>query len=182
MNTPLRLLLTLCVLLAIAPAARASGGQPGAYIGLHVQGEEHESTKFVVPSTVDGQQYFFRISPDVSARHFNAFRAFPAPDGSYGVILHLSEPGQRAMDIMTRTNRGRLMRTIVNGKVVGTLRIDSDVTDGRFVIWSGLDAPDLKLMAKKLKRLDVPAPGERGGEPEQKKRWKWKKRSNAGES
>jgi hypothetical protein len=162
MNSLLRLLFIVTAFMA-APAVMASGGSPGAYIGLHVQGEEYEGPKFVVPSTVDGQQFFFRITPDVSARHFKAFRAFPADDGSYGVVLYLSEPGLRAMNIMTQTNRGRLMRTIVNGRVVGTLKIDGDVQDGKFVIWSGLDAPDLKLMAKKMKRLDIPAPGERDG-------------------
>lgn len=170
MNRLLRLLLCAITLVVAAPSLYASGGSPGAYIGLHVQGEEYEGSKFVVPSQVDGKPYFFRVVPDVSARHFKAFRAFPAEDGSFGVILYLSENGQRAMDIMTQTNRGRLMRTIVNGRVVGTLTIDGDVRDGKFVIWSGLDAPDLKLMSKKLKRMDVPAPGERSGEPEKKKR------------
>jgi hypothetical protein len=169
MNRLLRLLFAAIALMA-CPLLHASGGSPGAYIGLHVQGDEYEGPKFVVPSQVDGKPAFFRIVPDVSARHFKAFRAFPAEDGSFGVILYMSENGQRAMDIMTQTNRGRLMRTIVNGRVVGTLRIDNDVRDGKFVIWSGLDAPDLKLMSKKMKRMDVPAPGERSGEPGKKKK------------
>ncbi len=170
MNRLLRLLIRALTFVVAAPLLHASGGSPDAYIGLHAQGEEYEGPKFVVPSQAAGKPYFFRVVPDVSARHFKAFRAFPAEDGSFGVILHLSENGQRAMDIMTQTNRGRLMRTIINGRAVGTLTIDGDVRDGRLVVWSGLDAPDLKLMAKKLKRLDIPAPGERSGELEKKKK------------
>ena len=100
-------------------------------------------------------------------RHFEAFYAFVADNGSYGAALRLNEEGQRAMLVMCSTNGGRLARTIVNGKLLDVLRIDKPGQDGYFIVWGGLNADDLKLFSKKLRRLDSGVPGEI--EPKKKK-------------
>lgn len=151
----------LALLLATTFTASAGGKSAQAYIGLHVQGDEFEGAKFVKPNVINGETKYFRILPDVTTRHFSAFQAFMAEDGaSYGVALRLNDEGMRAMSVMCSTSQGRLARTIVNGKLLDIIHIDKAPTDGYLIAWSGLNAEDLKLLGKKLQRLDDGMPGE----------------------
>jgi hypothetical protein len=153
--------IVLCLLLLTA-VAPGSGKSSGPYIGLHVEGEEYEGPRMVRPGVINGEKKYFRISPEVVTRHFGAFYAFMAEDGaSYGAALRLNDEGRRAMAVMATNNFGRLARTIVNGKPLDVIRIDRPRDDGYFIIWGGLDAADLKLMSKKLDRLDEGLPGEK---------------------
>ncbi|HEX2749228.1 MAG TPA: hypothetical protein VHM91_14570 [Verrucomicrobiales bacterium] len=153
----------LSALLLLTSLAHAGNKSSGAYIGLHAEGDEVDGPKMVRPNVIDGQTHYFRISPELAIRHFDSFRAFTAEDGSsYGAALHLNDEGQRAMTVLCSTSRGRLARTIVNGKALDIIRIDRSGDDGFFIIWSGLSADDLKLIGKKLKRLDNGMPGEKG--------------------
>ena len=158
MKTALALLLSLFCLVS---GARAGGKSAGPYIGIHVQGDEYEGAKFVKPNVINGQTKFFRILPDVAARHFAAFQAFMAEDGaSYGVALRLNDEGERAMAVMCSTSQGRLARMIVNGKLLDIIHLDRAPADGYVIVWGGLDEGDLKLLSKKLRRLDGGMPGE----------------------
>lgn len=154
------LLSFLCASLFLTAAAHAGGKSSGLYVGIHAEGDEYDGPKMVRPNVINGKTVYFRISPEVVTRHFDAFQAFVADNGSYGAALRLNDEGQRAMLVMCSTNRGRLARTIVNGKALDVIRIDRPGEDGYFVVWSGLTAEDLKLMEKKLKRLDEGLPGE----------------------
>lgn len=157
----MKALLLLASLLCLLQPALAGGKSPQAYIGLHVEGDEYEGEKFVRPNTINGQVKFFRILPEVGTRHFSAFQAFMAEDGgSYGVALRLNDEGMRAMQVMCTNNQGRLARTIVNGKLLDIIKIDRVPADGYVIVWSGLGPEDLKVLGKKLKRLDSGMPGE----------------------
>lgn len=157
--------------LVLTGAAHGSGKSAGPYIGIHAEGDEHDGPKMVRPSVINGEKRFFRISPEVVTRHFEAFHAFVAEDGaSYGAALRLNEEGMRAMAVMISMNQGRLARTIVNGKALDILRIDRPGQDGYFIVWRGLDAADLQLIGKKLKRLDSGVPGENEKKEKKKKR------------
>jgi hypothetical protein len=159
------------LLLATVFTASAGGKSPGPYIGLHVQGDEYEGAKFVKPNTINGETKYFRILPDVTTRHFIAFQAFVAEDGaSYGAALRLNDEGMRAMNVMCSTSQGRLARTIVNGKLLDIIHINQAPGDGRVIVWGGLNEEDLKLMSKKLKRLDDGQPGEGQGKKKKKSR------------
>jgi hypothetical protein len=156
-------------LLFLAPA-HGSGKSAGPYIGIHAEGDEYDGPKMVRPDVINGKKRYFRISPEVVTRHFEAFHAFVADDGfSYGAALRLTEEGRRAMQVMVSSNRGRLARTIVNGKPRDLFVIENPGDDGYFIVWSGLNADDLKLLKKKLKRLDSGVPGE-DEKPKKKKK------------
>ncbi len=149
------------LILSLLQTAFAGSKTPPAYIGLHVEGDEFEGEKFVRPNTINGQVKYFRIMPEVGTRHFSAFQAFMAEDGgSYGVALKLNDEGMRAMQVMCTNNQGRLARTIVNGKLLDIIRIDRVPADGYLIVWSGLGPDDLKILGKKLRRLDDGMPGE----------------------
>lgn len=159
------------LLLATVFTASAGGKSPGPYIGIHVQGDEFEGSKFVKPNTVNGETKFFRILPDVTTRHFSAFQAFVSEDGaSYGAALRLNDEGVRAMNVMCSTSQGRLARTIVNGKLLDVIHIDKSPADGYVIVWGGLNEADLQLMSKKLQRLDQGLPGEDTGKKRKKSR------------
>lgn len=155
------LLRLLCLFLMVQAPVIAGGSSPAPYIGIHVQGEEYEGSKFVVPNQVNGKTIYFRISPDVVTRHFESFHAFVSEDAaSFGAALKMNDEGMRAMELMCTVSRGRLARTIVNGRALEVLRVDRPGNDGYFIIWSGLTHEDIKLFSKKLKRLDSGLPGE----------------------
>ena len=158
----MKIVLALAALLSLSAIPASAGGKsPGPYIGIHVQGEEYEGAKFVKPNTINGETKYFRILPDVTTRHFSSFQAFVAEDGaSYGAALRLNDEGVRAVSVMCSSSQGRLARTIVNGKLLDIIHIDRVPADGVIVVWGGLNEEDLKLMSKKLRRLDDGQPGE----------------------
>lgn len=150
----LRMLLPLIAAAAIS--SHAGSKAPGVQITFHPEGEESDGPRMVMPDiTQDGQRHYFRISPEISIKHLHAYYAFPAQDGvSWGVALRLNEEGRRAHQILTTTYGGKLVRTVVNGRAVDTLRVDQAPDDGWIMIWRGLTPEDLKLMDTKLKKLE----------------------------
>jgi hypothetical protein len=141
--------------------AWAAGKNNGPFIAIHPEGREDEGQRMVRPDEVGGEVRWFRISPEVSGRHFAGYTPFRAEDGvSYGAVLFLNDEGARAIQVLCTTFQGKLGRIIVNSRPVDTIRIDRPPTDRRVIIWSGLTAEDLKAFDKsgKLKRV--------GGNPE----------------
>ena len=136
-------------------SAQAGSKAPGLYIGFHAEGAEEEGPKFVRPDVVGGEKHFFRISPELVARHFDGFYPFSAEDGTAGVALHLTVEGQRAYEVMCSTNQGRLLRAIVGNTAVDVVKVDGTASkDGYIVIWRGMTDDHFVLMEKKMKRLD----------------------------
>lgn len=144
--------LLFCILL-VPSLGLSAGKTKGPFIGMHPEGGENEGQRMVRPDSVGGRKVWFRISPEVSGRHFGGYAPFAASDGTFGVALQLKEEGMRAVQIMCSTYPGKLARIIVNGRPVDTLRIDKPPTDGRIIIWSGLSRADLLLFDKSMKRF-----------------------------
>ncbi len=148
-----------CLLLVLglmSGGALAAGKNNGPFISIHPEGSEDEGRRMVRPDEVGGQQRWFRISPEVSGRHFSGYTAFLSEDGSsYGAALYLNDEGARALLVMCSTFQGKLGRIIVNGRPVDTVRIDRAPADRRIIIWSGLTKDDFKAFdkSKKLSRI-----------------------------
>lgn len=155
----------------LATVALGGGKSPGPYIGIHVEGDQTDGPKMVRPGVINGKEHYFRISPEVVTRHFEAFHAFVSEDGaSYGAALRMNDEGRRAMQVMVSLNQSRLARTIVNGRPLDIIRVNRAGDDGYFIVWSGLGPEDIKLFSKKLKRLDSGVPGENEKKPKEKKK------------
>lgn len=140
----------------------ASGGvwaaskNQGPFIAIHPEGSKDEGQRMVRPEELGGEVRWFRISPEVSGRHFAGYTPFRAEDGTtFGAVLFLNDEGARAIQVLCSTFQGKLGRIIVNGRPVDTIRIDRPPTDRRVVIWSGLSVEDFKAFDKsgKLKRV-----------------------------
>lgn len=153
------LLLLVLALAAVAPPCHAGGKSPGLYIGFHPEGEESEGPRLVRPDTVGGKKRWFRISPELSTRHFRAYTPFLSEDGAtWGAALQLTEEGERAARGLAANFSGRLVRIVVNGRSVDTVLIDRHPEDGYMIIWRGLTAKDFELMNRKLRRIGGEAP------------------------
>ena len=154
-----RLFRFVMLLLLLPCAVQAGSKSPPVYIGFHGEADANDNPKMVRSEVIDGEPFTFRLSPDISTRHFSAFHSFPAADGSLGVALKLNEQGLIAHQMLVTSTRGRLVRIVVNGRAVDVQRVTGTRRfDGYLVVWQGLTEADLKLMEKKLRRLDAPEP------------------------
>ena len=99
----------------------AAAKNKGPFIGMHPEGSEEEGPRMVRPDTVGGQKRWFRMSPEVSGRHFGGYTPFAAADGNgMGALLYLNEEGMRAAMVMCSTFNGKLARILVNGRTLRT--------------------------------------------------------------
>lgn len=147
------------IMVLLTSAAHAGGKSKPLYIGFHSEADATDNPKMIKQEVIDGEVYAFHISPDLVTRHFSAFHTFYADDGTMGAALRLNEAGLQAYQVMISMVRGKLTRVIVNGRPVDIQRITAPKRfDGYMIIWKGLNEEDVKLMAKKLKRLDAPPP------------------------
>lgn len=157
-----RLITILSLALSLATGGLfAAAKNNGPFIAIHPEGNQSEGQRMVRPETVGGKTRWFRISPEVSGRHFGSYSAFPAEDGvSYGAVLYLNDEGARSIQVLCSTFQGKLARIIVNGKPVELIRIDRAPQDRKVVIWSGLTAADFKAFDKsgKMTRAGGEAP------------------------
>lgn len=139
----------------------AAGKNTGPFIAIHPEGAEDEGQRMVRPDEQGGETRWYRISPEVSGRHFSGYTPFLSEDGiTYGAALYLNDEGTRAVQVMCSTFQGKLARIIVNGRPVDTVRIDRAPRDRRIIIWSGLTPEDFKAFEKsrKLKRVGGESP------------------------
>lgn len=121
-------------------------------ITFHVQGEGHEGA-FVQKDPSLGEDIFFRKVPVLTHNEMKFFYPFLSADGqTYGAVFPLSTAGQQRLATLKVTEPGRLLRAVVNGVPVDTLRVDSDGPSEAIVIWRGLDEKVFKLFEKKLQR------------------------------
>ena len=139
----------------------AAGKNSGPFIAIHPEGSQDEGQRMVRPDEQGGETRYYRISPEVSGRHFSGYAPFLSEDGiTYGAALYLNDEGTRAVQVMCSTFQGKLARIIVNGRPVDTVRIDRAPRDRRIIIWSGLTPEDFKAFEKsrKLKRVGGESP------------------------
>lgn len=94
-------------------------------------------------------KYYNRM-PILSLKHCDKFRSFINPDGSYGIVIYLKEEYRNRLYSTTIEHQGRNLLPIVNGLAFEPTYIDRGITDGKLVIWNGLNGYDLKRLADNL--------------------------------
>ncbi len=109
-----------------------------------------EGAGFVVH--YDGR-YYTRL-PMLRLDHFEKFRSFVNPDGSYGVVLYVKKEYRTRLYTATSTNVGRYMLPVFNGLAFKRMKITEPVLDGQLVIWEGLNGYDLKQLGEVLTPVD----------------------------
>jgi len=74
--------------------------------------------------------------------------AIEAPNG--GVILGLNQAGKHSLETVTRTEMGKTLVVILNGRVVYAAEIDMPMSSGRFLIPGGLEETDVIMLKNHL--------------------------------
>ena len=101
-----------------------------------------------------GRELVISKVPTISELDVVGFQAYPAADGTYGVLFHLNDHGKLALDTLSVERRGSTLIVLVNGRLVGELQIDRRVSDGKLYIAAGLTAQDVELMKKDWRPLN----------------------------
>lgn len=165
---PMRNIATLLVLLlacATAPVASASGKkEQKTSITFHMQGDESDNPKMIVPQMVNGKKLFFRRVPEISTKDIVSFAPFPAADGEYGIVIRLKESAANRISAVSTANQGRWLLALVSGRVCDAVLIDKPVSDARLVIWKRITAEDIALFDQTIPRI---------GKENEKKKKSW---------
>lgn len=130
--------------------ASAGARQRHCTLRVHAEANAQDGTAFstAVRSQFSGKKVTIEKMPALSEQDVVAFRAYPAADGTYGVLLQFDEHGKLALDALSIERRGSFLFIFVNGRPVTELQVDRRVTDGKIYLPSGLSAGDIELMRK----------------------------------
>ncbi len=133
----------------------ADAGRPHCTLRVHTLANAQDGAPFSTPlsaGTVAKNVTIEKI-PTLSERDVVGFYPYPAPDGSYGVLLQLDDHGRLALDTLSVEKRGTNLYIFVNGRFLTEMQVDRRVSDGRLYIASGLTQSDLDLMKKDWRLL-----------------------------
>ena len=150
------MLLAACLVPALTLPLSVSGAgrKKGEFsISFHVEGDKSEGDKRVGEDVINGRTVYFRRLPVVTNKDFQGYWPFPADDGSLGAAFKLSSTGLRRLNTTGLTERGRLMRVVVNMRKVDVMLIDKNPEDGILVLWKGLTEEELKKLEKTLPQI-----------------------------
>lgn len=89
--------------------------------------------------------------PIVTHKNFKSYHSFMnMQDGSYGIVLTLKDELVNRLYSVSLEKEGMLILPVVNGLAFQPVRIDRPITDGKLVIWGGLNGYDLKEIARDI--------------------------------
>lgn len=112
---------------------------------------EGTTAKFIV--NYNGHTY--DKMPIINHTHLDSYHSFmDMSAGSYGVVFTLKPEMRSRLAAATTNKQGLLLLPVVNGLAFQPVRIDRPITDGKLVIWSGLNGYDLKQLARNIRPED----------------------------
>ena len=142
--------LAACIFVALLSVAPADARKPRCALRAHVEANAQDgpvfSSRLRSPST--GRDVFIAKVPAISELDVVGFRAYPAANGTFGVLFELNDHGKLALDTLSVERRGSSLFVFVNGRFLDELQIDRRVPDGKLYIAAGFTAADVELMKK----------------------------------
>ena len=109
---------------------------------------EGSTSKFIL--MYNGRPY--TRMPIVTHENFKSYHSFmDMQDGSYGIVLTLKDELINRLYSISVEKEGMLILPVVNGLAFQPVRIDRPFTDGKLVIWGGLNGYDLMQIARDIK-------------------------------
>jgi len=121
-------------------------------VTFHIEADNNDNPKLIFPEPVGGQQRIFRRLPDFTVRDIQDFAAFQANDGSYGLLITLKGNAATRLAAITASNPSRYLLGMVNGRAVDAALIDKQITDGKLVLWKGVNALEIQELDKLVPR------------------------------
>ncbi len=92
--------------------------------------------------------------PIMSLKHFDKFKSFLADDGSYGIVLYTPKEYRLRLFTETQQNIGKYILPVIDSLAFDPMEIDQGITDGKLIIWGGLNGYDLKRISETLTPVD----------------------------
>ncbi|TAE78807.1 MAG: hypothetical protein EAZ65_07265 [Verrucomicrobia bacterium] len=149
-------------LLALCPGfpALAGGKKDGkSGISFHLQADPTDNPKMIFAQMTNGQQVFYRRSPEVMTKDISAFAPFDSEDGEgFGTLLQLKSPARNRLAATTNANVNRWLLAMVNGRVVDAVIIDKQIDDGQMVIWKGIGQSEIDAFDAQVPRIGEKKP------------------------
>lgn len=137
-----------CALVILLAVSSGEAGKRRCTLRAHLEANSHDSDVFSTPlhSASSGRDVTIEKVPTISEFDVASFRAYPAADGTFGVLFQLNDHGMLALDTLSIDRRGTMLYLFVNGRPAAELQIDRRVADGKLYVASGLTAADIALM------------------------------------
>lgn len=131
------------------------GKKAKIFVTFHIEAEQSEGGKFVIPITLGNHTYYFRKVPEITNNQINSFYRFPAKNGrGWGVAFRLDKQGAARLEAITSASVGKRLLTTINMRPVNFVMVDGPVRHGYAVVWSGVTEADLALISKELDETD----------------------------
>lgn len=144
----------LCTLLLLACAALMSCQQQRQPYPVFFLTETNGYEGGAAFTLAYGGHYYNRM-PVLALKHCAKFKSFmDMQTGSYGVTLYLKDEYRNRLYFTTQENVGRRLLPIVNGLAFQPTMIDAPISDGKLIIWSGLNGYDLKRISRTVEPVD----------------------------
>lgn len=89
--------------------------------------------------------------PMVTHENLQSFKSFLCPDGSYGTTFTVKPELRNRLYAATINREGTLILPVVNSLAFEPVLVDRPITDGKLVVWGGLNGYDLKQIARDIK-------------------------------
>ncbi len=142
--------LVTCVLFALLSLSTAEARKPRCTLRAHVEANAQDGPVFSsrLRSPTTGRELFISKVPAISELDVVGFQAYPATNGTYGVLFQLNDHGKLALDTLSVERRGSSLFVFVNGRFIDELQVDRRVSDGKLYIAAGLTQADIELMQK----------------------------------
>ncbi len=147
--------LALMATLAVVPAALGGSKKENkTSVTFHMETAGSDNPKMIFPQMTNGQERFFRRTPEIGTQDIASFAPFPSEvAGEYGMVVKVKPGVVTRLAAVTNANQGRWMIVQVNGRVVDGVMIDKQVDDGALVVWKGVTLADINALDEEFPRV-----------------------------
>lgn len=139
-----RIILSILAISMAAPAALAMGKRPEKNrLTFHIEGDITDGPKMVFPLDMGNKKRFFKKSPITFTKEIVSLKHFMTDDGTFGAAFTFDKAASRRIAALTNSNQDKWLVAMLNGRAVDAVFIDRPVTDGKLVIWQGIQQVEI---------------------------------------
>jgi len=143
---PLVILALFCMGMAQKP--------PAISVRFFAEANKRDSSTFSSPIALNNSEHTMYIEkiPAITERSFRSIYPFHSTDGTWGCSFKLDEKGTMDLEVVTTSQRGRLMLAFILTKEanhqVCEMLIDQRISDGIITIPSGITDSEMQQLMK----------------------------------
>lgn len=147
------------ILLCAAALLATSCASKPYPVGFHMEVDVNPGeSEFVLQTkgrfVMEHKGKYYDRSPFISTRMFDKYASFVNPDGSYGVVFEVADEWRMRLFAETQNNINKNILPTVNWLCFELVHISRPITDGKLVIWGGLNGYDLKMINETVKAVN----------------------------